>query len=173
MAVTNGRSRAGSAPISNAITSRITTSIVRGISASPRRSSTGSSAPCAWTPAVDEGHYHRERRASILRSRPDVRRLFGPSPATALFASGVVAAQLALAWAVAGASWWLLPGAAYAAGAFLAHYLNVVIHECSHNLVFRSTPLNKAFGILVNLPGVLPSAIPFRHYHLLHHRFLG
>ena len=122
---------------------------------------------------MGEGHTHRERRASILRSRPEVRRLFGQSPATALFASGVVAAQLALAWAVAGASWWLLPGAAYAVGAFLAHYLNVVIHECSHNLVFRWTPPNKALGILVNLPGVLPSAIPFRHYHLLHHRFLG
>ena len=63
--------------------------------------------------------------------------------------------------------------ASYGVGAFLAHYLNVVIHECSHNLVFRSSALNKLLGIAANIPGVLPSAIPFRHYHLLHHRFLG
>jgi sphingolipid delta-4 desaturase len=55
----------------------------------------------------------------------------------------------------------------------MAHFLNVVIHECSHNLVFRSTLQNKALAIFANLPNVLPSAIPFRHYHLLHHRFLG
>jgi sphingolipid delta-4 desaturase len=90
-----------------------------------------------------------------------------------LFALVVVLGQFALAWAVSGASWWLVCGLAFGIGAFLAHYLNVVIHECSHNLVFRRTAWNKALGIVANLPGVLPSALPFRHYHLLHHRFLG
>ena len=116
---------------------------------------------------------HRSRRAIILRDQPEVRHLFGPCPQTALFASAVVAGQFGIAWMVADAPWWVLLVAAYAVGAFLAHYLNVVIHECSHNLVFRSTPLNKVLAISVNLPGVLPSAMPFRHYHLLHHRFLG
>jgi len=122
---------------------------------------------------MSDSRGHRQRRAMILRDRPEVRRLFGPSAKTAWLGAGVVLGQFALAWALADAPWWLLLGAAYAVGAFLAHYLNVVIHECSHNLVFRSTPLNKSLGILANLPGVLPSALPFRHYHLLHHRFLG
>ena len=120
-----------------------------------------------------ESPSHRERRAAILLAYPAVKRLFGPCPMTALFAAMVLAAQLALAAAVAHAPWWLVLGAAYGVGAFLAHYLNVVVHECSHNLAFRSTALNKALGIFANLLGVLPSAIAFRHYHLLHHRFLG
>jgi sphingolipid delta-4 desaturase len=123
--------------------------------------------------AMDEGRSHRERRAAILRDQPEVRRLFGPCPETAVLAALVGAGQLGLAWAVAGAPWWLLLALAYAVGAFLTHHLNVAIHECSHNLVFRSTALNKALGIVANLPTVLPSAMVFRHYHLLHHRFLG
>jgi sphingolipid delta-4 desaturase len=116
---------------------------------------------------------HRERRVAILLEYPAVKRLFGPCPTTALFTVMVLAGQLALAAAVAHAPWWLVLGAAYGVGAFLAHYLNVVVHECSHNLVFRATKSNKTFAIFANLPGVLPSAIAFRHYHLLHHRFLG
>jgi sphingolipid 4-desaturase/C4-monooxygenase len=116
---------------------------------------------------------HRERRAGILRDYPAVKRLFGPCPTTALFAVVILAGQLALAAAVADAPWWLVLGVAYGVGAFLAHYLNVVVHECSHNLVFRATGSNKALGIVANLLGVVPSAIAFRHYHLLHHRFLG
>lgn len=102
-----------------------------------------------------------------------MKRLFGPNPKIAGFALCVVVGQLALAAVLAGQAWWVILLAAYAVGAFAAHYLNVVIHECSHNLVFRSTKLNKACAILANLPGFAPSAVVFRHYHLLHHRFLG
>jgi len=116
---------------------------------------------------------HRERRAAILRDRPEVRALFGPCSRTALYGSLVVVGQFGLAWAVADAPWWVQILLACAVGAFMVHYLNVVIHECSHNLVFRSTAMNKALGIFVNFPNLLPSAIPFRHYHLLHHQFLG
>src|SRR5579862_6558070 len=94
-----------------------------------------------------ESDSHRGRRAAILRDHPAVKRLFGPRPATALFAVAVLAAQLALAAQVAHAPWWLVVGAAFGVGAFLAHYLNVVIHECSHNLVFRAARSNKALGI--------------------------
>jgi sphingolipid 4-desaturase/C4-monooxygenase len=122
---------------------------------------------------MDEGRFHRERRAAILRERPEVKRLFGHSPRTAWFAAGVVAGQFALAAVVAGQPWWVILIAAYGIGAFATHYLNVVMHECSHNLVLRTTPLNKAFAIFANLPALAPGAITFRHYHLLHHRFLG
>lgn len=123
--------------------------------------------------AVDDGRFHRDRRLAILREHPEVRRLFGPCLTTAFLGSVVVLAQLGLAAGLAGAPWWLVLGAAYGVGAFLTYELNVVIHECAHNSVFRGTFANKAFGILLNLPCVLPSAVAFRHYHLLHHRFLG
>ncbi len=119
------------------------------------------------------GLSHGERRRAILREHPEVKQLFGPCRETALLGALVVAAQLGLAAALADAPWWLVLGAACAVGAFLSYELNVIVHECSHNLVFRSPAANKAFGILVNLPAVLPSAIAFRHYHVLHHRFLG
>ncbi|MGO8992839.1 MAG: fatty acid desaturase [Polyangiaceae bacterium] len=71
------------------------------------------------------------------------------------------------------ASWGLLSIAAFVVGAPIAHALGVLIHECSHNLVFRSTASNKALGIVANLPLGAPAAIEFRHQHLLHHRHLG
>lgn len=123
--------------------------------------------------AVDEGRFHRERRAAILREQPEIKRLFGSDPSTAWFATAVVCGQLAIAANVTGHSWWVILIAAYFVGAFATHYLNVVMHECSHNLVLRTTPLNKAFSIFANLPALAPSAMGFRHYHLLHHRFLG
>jgi sphingolipid delta-4 desaturase len=123
--------------------------------------------------AVDDGRFHRERRAEILRDRPEVKRLFGNSVRTAYFAAGVVAGQFTLAAAVADQPWWVVLIASYGVGAFASHYLNVVMHECAHNLVLRSTALNKAIAIFANLPALTPGAIPFRHYHLLHHRFLG
>jgi len=122
---------------------------------------------------VGSGLSHRQRRVAILREHSEVRQLFGPCLQTALLGTVAVAAQLGFAATLSGAPWWLLLAAAYAVGAFLSYELNVIVHECSHNLVFRGSALNKAFGILLNVPGVLPSAIAFRHYHLLHHRFLG
>jgi len=122
---------------------------------------------------MDDGRFHRERRAAILREQPAVKQLFGPCPQTAWLAGVVVVGQFALAAALARQPWWVAVVAAVGLGAFAQHYLNVVIHEASHNLVVRGTPLNKTVGILANLPGVVPSAIGFRYYHLLHHRFLG
>jgi sphingolipid delta-4 desaturase len=117
--------------------------------------------------------YHRLRREEILRDHPEVRRLLGPRPLTALSTTAVVGAQLGLAAFLGRQPWWLALLAAFAIGAFLAHYLNVAVHEAAHNLIFRGNAKNKAAGILANLAAVVPSAIGFRHYHLLHHRFLG
>jgi sphingolipid delta-4 desaturase len=45
----------------------------------------------------------------------------------------------------------------------------VLIHEGTHGLIFRGQFLNKAFLIFCDLPNLLPGAIAFRHYHLVHH----
>jgi sphingolipid 4-desaturase/C4-monooxygenase len=122
---------------------------------------------------MDEASFHRERRAAIVRDIPAVKLLFGKNQSTAWFAGAAVVLQFSVAALIADQRWWVAFIAAYGIGAFIAHYLNVVIHECSHNLVFRDSALNKAFGIFANLPALAPSAIAFRHYHLLHHKFLG
>jgi sphingolipid delta-4 desaturase len=117
--------------------------------------------------------YHRRRREQILRDHPEVRSLMGPRPVTLLTAVAVVVAQLGVAALLGRQPWWAALIAAFVVGAFLAHYLNIVVHEAAHNLVLRGNAGNKAAGIIANLAGVIPSAIGFRHYHLLHHRFLG
>jgi sphingolipid delta-4 desaturase len=53
------------------------------------------------------------------------------------------------------------------------HYLHVVIHECSHNLVMGRATFDRLCAIVANLPGTVPSAMGFRYYHLLHHSYLG
>jgi sphingolipid delta-4 desaturase len=117
--------------------------------------------------------FHRSRRAAILAQRPEVKQVFGHCPLVALLAGALVAGQTVLAIALAGAPWYVAAIAAVVLGAFINHCLNVIVHEACHNLVFRTTALNKAVAILANLPGLLPTAIGFRFYHLLHHRFLG
>jgi sphingolipid delta-4 desaturase len=109
----------------------------------------------------------------ILAEHPEVKRLFGAHPATATTAACVVALQFALAALAGGLPWWAILILAYAVGAFCMHYLHVVIHECSHNLVLGRASLDKACAIFANLPGAVPSAMGFRHYHLLHHSYLG
>jgi len=85
----------------------------------------------------------------------------------------LVITQFGLAAILAGQPWWGALLSAICFGAFITHRLNVIIHECAHNLVFRATSLNKALAVLANLPAMVPAAIGFRHFHLLHHRFAG
>jgi sphingolipid delta-4 desaturase len=116
---------------------------------------------------------HRRRRAAILAARPEVKALYGRCPDTAWRALAAAAAQFAIAAALIDRPWWWALLAALFVGAFIAHYLNVVIHECTHNLVLGSTGGNKAMAIVANLPAVVPTAMAFRYFHLLHHRFLS
>lgn len=120
--------------------------------------------PSAW---------HRARRRAILALYPDVQRLTGPNPWTAAWVVVVVALQLTAAYALRSSPWWTLVAAAFFVGAFAVHALGVLIHECAHNLVFRSSGGNKALALLANVPLLLPGAIDFRDKHLLHHRHLG
>ena len=116
---------------------------------------------------------HRARRAQILHAHPAVRSLFGPDPLVAVFGVGAMVLQFALAVLAMRLPWWGVLLLAVGAGAFIMHAINCVVHECTHNLVFRSPALNKAFAQFVSLPGLVPSAAAFRHYHLLHHSFFG
>lgn len=116
---------------------------------------------------------HNARRAAILASRPQVTHLFGPTPATAGLGVGVVVLQFAIAALVAREPWWVAVAAALCIGAFAIHCLNCIVHECTHNLAFANGPANRLLAIFVNMPSLVPAAMAFRHYHLLHHHHFG
>jgi sphingolipid delta-4 desaturase len=116
---------------------------------------------------------HLARTKEILAKHPEVRQLFGNVPTTALFVLGIVGLQAGMAYLLRDRPWWASLLAAWFVGALANHALWVLIHECSHNLVFKKGWPNALLQIVANLPIVVPSAISFRKYHLLHHNHQG
>ncbi|MGO8971424.1 MAG: fatty acid desaturase [Myxococcaceae bacterium] len=116
---------------------------------------------------------HLERTRTLLRTHPEVRELFGREPWSAFWVLFLVGTQLLAAWALRAQPVWLLLAAAWLGGAFVVHGLWVLIHDSTHNLVFRRARDNAVLQIFAGLPIIFPAAIPFRKYHLLHHRFQG
>lgn len=115
-------------------------------------------------------HPHADRRAEILHAHPQVANLFGTYRGTALYSLAIVSFMFCLAviststlpvWA------WLI--VSYVIGATADHSLWVLIHDATHNLVFRSVALNRVVILFCNLPHVFPSSMMFRYYHILHH----
>jgi sphingolipid delta-4 desaturase len=116
---------------------------------------------------------HRSRTKEILRAHPDIRKLIGPSQATFWWTLVVVALQGVVAWFAATSPWWVVFLLAYSIGAFANHGLFILIHECTHRLVFRKKTPNFVTGLIANLPLFFPSIAPFQKYHLKHHAFQG
>lgn len=81
--------------------------------------------------------------------------------------------QLGLAFLLADQPWWLLIAVAYGIGALANHALWVMVHECSHRLIFRRSAANRIAGIIANIPQVIPSTIEFEKCHVKHHAFQG
>jgi sphingolipid delta-4 desaturase len=97
----------------------------------------------------------------------------GPRAATAWLGLGVCALQFGAAALIADQPWWAIVLCALFFGAFAVHCLNCVIHECTHNLAFENPSANRVIAILANMPSLVPSAMAFWHYHLLHHYHFG
>jgi sphingolipid delta-4 desaturase len=116
---------------------------------------------------------HSARRAALLNARPELKALVGPTAATALLAIVAVVIQFGVAALLARQPWWAIVLGALFFGAFAAHFLNCVVHECTHNLVFEDAAGNRLIAILANTPSLVPSAMAFWHYHLLHHYHFG
>jgi len=116
---------------------------------------------------------HRIRTKQILAEHPEVRELIGKNPFTFVALTGLVLGMVLLAYLLRHSSWWLIFLVSYAVGAFLNHSLFVMIHETTHNLLFKSKSANLLAGIFANLPHILPSAVSFSRYHLKHHSFQG
>ena len=116
---------------------------------------------------------HAGRAREIMKRHPAIRELVGRNPWSALLVLLLVGFQTGAAWLLRDEAVWVILVAAFAVGAFVSHTLWVLIHECSHNLVFPSATWNRFVAIAANLPHLLPSAVSFQKYHLKHHAFQG
>lgn len=116
---------------------------------------------------------HIQRTKEIIRKYPQIKDLMGRNPYTFAYIIGIVSFQIIIAVLLKDQSWWLTLLCAYAVGAFANHALFTLIHECTHNLVFRSRLANIWAGVLCDLPNAVPSSVQFRKYHLKHHAFQG
>lgn len=123
--------------------------------------------------AVDYPEPHLKRTQEILKKYPEMTKLMGHTPLSAWIILGLVLFQTALAALLGHSSWWVVLLCSYFIGAFANHALWVMIHECTHNLVFRKTVPNILTQIVANLPIIFPSAISFRTYHIKHHLYQG
>ncbi len=122
---------------------------------------------------VDYPEPHLARTQKILKNHPEVKKLIGNTPSTSLYILGIVALQIACAVVFAGQPWWLILLGTYTVGAVANHALWVLIHECTHNLVFKGDLANSLMQIFANLPIIFPSAISFRIFHIKHHLYQG
>ncbi len=119
---------------------------------------------------------HKQRCRSILKAHPEVTKLISRNPYTAVILILVVLLQIGLS-AYLGAKglsyWWLSAIMAFCIGAFANHCLYVIIHEATHNLIFRKNTYNKIAAVIADIPNAFPGALAFRVYHLKHHAHMG
>ena len=116
---------------------------------------------------------HVQRTKEIIKKYPEIKKLMGRNPNTIYYILGIVGLQILIAYVVSDMAWWVMLIAAYFIGAFANHSLFVLIHECAHNLIFKSRVANLWAGIICDLPNAFPSSVQFRKYHLKHHAFQG
>ena len=119
---------------------------------------------------------HPIRRMAILRAHPEVKALMGQDRWTAAICLGILALQVALAAGLGYLGigyWWAAIVVGWCVGAFCNHAMFVVIHDATHNLVFKNVVLNKLCVIAADLPNTVPTGMGFRCYHVKHHSHLG
>lgn len=116
---------------------------------------------------------HITRRKVMLERYPEIRKLYGNYTPSAFYIVLIVLFQLLVGIVFSGQPWWIILIVAYAVGAFANHSLYVMIHECTHNLVLKTSFGNKVMGLICDIPLFLPSAMGFRKYHMIHHKHLG
>lgn len=119
---------------------------------------------------------HPERSRSIMKAHPEIAQLIGKNPYTFAVLLFTVGMQIAIAalmgrWGLS--YWWLALLIAYIVGAIANHTLFVVIHEATHDLIFKSRPANKIAAILADLTNIVPNSMGFRVYHQKHHAHQG
>src|SRR5258708_19626690 len=98
------------------------------------------------------------------------------NPWNALLAASILVMQTAIAFGMGQLGfgyWWVSLLVAFWVGAFGNHANYVIIHDATHNLIFRNPSWNKMVAIIADLPNLAPGAMGFRVFHLKHHSHQG
>lgn len=91
---------------------------------------------------------HATRRKEILKAHPEIRKLFGPEPKTALIVLAILFSQMWIASWIGESSWLVFLIIGYVYGGTVNHSLQLANHEISHNLAFESINANIALGMI-------------------------
>src|SRR6185312_12752094 len=122
---------------------------------------------------TEEKDLHFVRPIEIIKEHPEIRGYMGKNPNTFFVITFLVALQLGIMYFMPKLPWWGMLLVAYFVGAFLVHALFVMVHECSHNLIFQKKQNNTLAGIFANMAMFFPSSVSFQRYHLKHHAHQG
>eukprot|EP00208_Stichococcus_sp_RCC1054_P001406 CAMPEP_0206139322 /NCGR_PEP_ID=MMETSP1473-20131121/5530_1 /ASSEMBLY_ACC=CAM_ASM_001109 /TAXON_ID=1461547 /ORGANISM="Stichococcus sp, Strain RCC1054" /LENGTH=361 /DNA_ID=CAMNT_0053533063 /DNA_START=107 /DNA_END=1192 /DNA_ORIENTATION=+ len=123
--------------------------------------------------ATDAEPHKLRRRAMLAKYGPEIRKLYGYDPSTAVQVMGVTVFQVIMAYLVRDSSWWTIAVLGYVISATCNQNLFCAQHELSHFLALKKPAHNKVISILSNCPLVVPTATTFRKYHQEHHSHLG
>ena len=117
---------------------------------------------------------HASRRKEIMKAHPEVKQLFGHEWRSKYLCTFLlIIPQIFLSVYTVDFSWPTYLFVAYVFGATITQALFLAIHELAHNLFFKSPLHNRLFSMVANWPIGIPYTIPFRGYHLEHHKFQG
>jgi len=117
---------------------------------------------------------HASRRREIMKAHPEVKSLFGHEWRSKYYCTFLlVIPQIWLSWATQDLSWPAYLFVAYVFGATITQALFLAIHELAHNLFFKTPMANRIFAMAANWPIGIAYCVPFRGYHLEHHKWQG
>ena len=85
----------------------------------------------------------------------------------------LVVSQIGTSVAASKMGWGAYCFTLFSVGGTFAQALFLAVHELTHDLFFASPSANRWFAMVANLPLVFPFSVPFRAYHLDHHRYMG
>eukprot|EP01100_Stratorugosa_tubuloviscum_P004412 TRINITY_DN20_c0_g1_i9.p1 TRINITY_DN20_c0_g1~~TRINITY_DN20_c0_g1_i9.p1 ORF type:complete len:364 (-),score=115.11 TRINITY_DN20_c0_g1_i9:200-1291(-) len=100
----------------------------------------------------EQGYWHRERKKAILKKYPQVEKLYGNEPLTALILAIVLPIHTYISIALAEQPLWVALLASFTIGTLLSFQLIIVAHEGTHELVFKSQFGNRIMNMLGHMP---------------------
>lgn len=117
--------------------------------------------------------WHRKRAKGILRAHPEVNRLFGRAPISAVFCIVAAVLQIGIGIAVIHQPWWVIVLAAWLFGTMINIAIFNLAHECNHSLIFKSKAANRWLFTFTSLPMLFPGHHTWWIEHHVHHNHLG